>query len=85
MRARVIDLVTVRRSHVPLAQRIGRTLRDVETHTRELRSERELGGIRDIIEVARELYAPERFSAACIGADEDRFRGALGPVSPALT
>jgi predicted Zn-dependent peptidase len=39
----------------------------------------------DILELGQELYAPERFSAACVGADEDRFRNALGPVSPALT
>ena len=38
----------------------------------------------DVIELARELYAPERLSAACIGAEEDRFRGAVdaGQRSP---
>lgn len=39
----------------------------------------------DVIELANELYAPERISAACIGADEDRFSGAVAPVSAALT
>ncbi len=34
--------------------------------------------------LASELYAPERLSAACIGAREDCFRKALEPVSPAL-
>ena len=38
----------------------------------------------DVIELSRELYAPERISAACIGAEEDRFRDAVGPVSAAL-
>lgn len=38
----------------------------------------------DVAELAGELYAPERLSAACIGADEDCFRGAIAPVSAAL-
>ena len=38
----------------------------------------------DVHELANELYAPERMSAACIGADEDRFRAAVAPVSEAL-
>jgi predicted Zn-dependent peptidase len=38
----------------------------------------------DLTELAQELYAAERLSAACVGADEDRFRAALSPVSEAL-
>ncbi len=38
----------------------------------------------DVVALARELYAPERLSAACIGADEERFRSAVAPVSEAL-
>ncbi|HWJ42968.1 MAG TPA: pitrilysin family protein [Solirubrobacterales bacterium] len=38
----------------------------------------------DLTELAQELYAAERLSAACVGADEDRFRKALAPVSEAL-
>lgn len=38
----------------------------------------------ELREVAGDLYSPERFSAACIGRSEDRFREALGPVSEAL-
>jgi predicted Zn-dependent peptidase len=34
--------------------------------------------------LAAELYAPDAISAACIGAEEDRFRSALEPVAPAL-
>jgi predicted Zn-dependent peptidase len=38
----------------------------------------------DLSELAQELYAADRLSAACVGADEDKFRSALGPVSEAL-
>jgi carboxylate-amine ligase len=44
-----MDLATGRRNRVPVAQLIRRTLRDVEPHARELGSERELEGIRDIL------------------------------------
>ena len=38
----------------------------------------------DVTELARELYSPERLSAAAVGAEEDRFREAVGALSPAL-
>jgi predicted Zn-dependent peptidase len=38
----------------------------------------------EVAELAAELYDPSRFSAACVGTDEERFRTALEPVSPAL-
>jgi len=38
----------------------------------------------DVASLARELFAPERLSAAGVGADEDVFRRALEPVSEAL-
>jgi predicted Zn-dependent peptidase len=38
----------------------------------------------DLVELARDLFAPERLSAAGVGADEAAFRAALEPVSPAL-
>jgi predicted Zn-dependent peptidase len=38
----------------------------------------------DLTELAAELYGTERLSAACVGADEDRFRAALAPVSESL-
>ncbi len=38
----------------------------------------------DVLALARELYAPESLSAGCIGADEERFRSAVAPVSEAL-
>jgi predicted Zn-dependent peptidase len=38
----------------------------------------------DVASLAGELYAPQRLSAAGVGADEDAFRRALEPVSAAL-
>ena len=38
----------------------------------------------DVRELAAELYAPERLSAAGVGSDESAFRGALEPISPTL-
>jgi glutamate---cysteine ligase / carboxylate-amine ligase len=49
LEAPVMDLATGRRNRVPVAQLIRRTLRDIEPHARELGSERELEGVRDIL------------------------------------
>jgi glutamate---cysteine ligase / carboxylate-amine ligase len=49
LEAPVMDLATGRRNRVPVAQLIRRTLRDVGPHARELGSERELEGIREIL------------------------------------
>ncbi|CAA9502897.1 MAG: FIG007959: peptidase, M16 family [uncultured Solirubrobacterales bacterium] len=38
----------------------------------------------DLTALARDLFAPERLSAAGVGADEDAFRAALTPLSPQL-
>jgi predicted Zn-dependent peptidase len=40
--------------------------------------------LEDVNGLVRELLAPERLSAAAIGADEDVFRGAIEPIAPAL-
>jgi predicted Zn-dependent peptidase len=40
--------------------------------------------VEDLTVLATELYGPERLSAACVGRDEERFRGALGPVNEEL-
>lgn len=40
--------------------------------------------VEDVSELASELYAEKRLSAACVGRDETRFRAAIGPVSEAL-
>jgi carboxylate-amine ligase len=47
--APIMDLATGRRNRVPVAQLVRRTLRDVEPHARELGSERELEGVREIL------------------------------------
>ncbi len=38
----------------------------------------------ELTELAAELYAAERLSAACVGTDEDLFKAALAPVSESL-
>jgi len=40
--------------------------------------------VQELTELAVELYAAERLSAACVGAKEDLFRSALAPVSESL-
>ncbi|MGE5689634.1 MAG: carboxylate-amine ligase [Pseudomonadota bacterium] len=49
LQASVMDLVTGRRDRVPIRRLIERTLRELEPHARELGSERELEGIREIL------------------------------------
>jgi carboxylate-amine ligase len=49
LEAPVMDLATGRRNRVPVAQLIRRHLREIEPHARELGSERELEGIREIL------------------------------------
>ena len=49
LEAPVMDLATGRRNRVPVAQLVRRTLRDIEPHARELGSDRELEGIRQIL------------------------------------
>jgi len=49
LEAPVMDLATGRRNRVPVAQLVRRTLRDIEPHARDLGSERELEGIREIL------------------------------------
>jgi glutamate---cysteine ligase / carboxylate-amine ligase len=49
LEAPVMDLATGRRNRVPVAQLVRRALREIEPHARELGSERELEGIREIL------------------------------------
>ncbi len=49
LEAPLMDLVTGRRNRVPVAQLVRRTLRELEPHARELGSERELEGVREIL------------------------------------
>jgi carboxylate-amine ligase len=50
LEAPVMDLGTGRRNRAPVAQLVRRALREIEPHARELGSERELEGIRDILD-----------------------------------
>jgi carboxylate-amine ligase len=50
LEAPIMDLATGRRNRVPVAQLVRRTLRDLEPHARELGSDRELDGIRAILD-----------------------------------
>jgi carboxylate-amine ligase len=49
LEAPIMDLATGRRNRVPIASLVRRTLREIEPHARELGSERELEGIREIL------------------------------------
>ncbi len=49
LEAPVMDLETGRRNRVPVAQLIRRTLKEIEPHARELGSERELEGVKEIL------------------------------------
>jgi carboxylate-amine ligase len=49
LEAPAMDLATGRRNRLPVAQLIRRTLKDLEPHARELGSERELEGIKEIL------------------------------------
>lgn len=49
LEAPVMDLDRGRRNRIPVAQLVRRTLREIEPHARELGSERELEGIREIL------------------------------------
>ena len=40
--------------------------------------------LEEVAELARDLYAPDALAAACVGADESRFRDAAGHVSEVL-
>jgi carboxylate-amine ligase len=49
LEAPVMDLSTGKRNRVPVAQLIRRTLKEIEPHARELGSERELEGVKEIL------------------------------------
>ncbi|MGH3105230.1 MAG: carboxylate-amine ligase [Gaiellaceae bacterium] len=49
LEAPIMDLATGRRNRIPVATMIRRTLKEIEPHARELGSDRELEGIREIL------------------------------------
>ena len=50
LEAPVMDLATGRRNRVPIAQLVRRTLKELAPHARELGGERELEGVREILD-----------------------------------
>src|SRR3954454_5995443 len=50
LEAPVMDLATGRRNRIPVAQLVRRTVREIEPHARELGSERELEGVRALLD-----------------------------------
>jgi carboxylate-amine ligase len=50
LEAPIMDLATGRRNRIPIAQLVRRTLREIEPHARELGSERELEGVRALLD-----------------------------------
>jgi carboxylate-amine ligase len=49
LEAPIMDLATGRRNRIPVAQMVRRTLKELEPHARELGSEAELEGVREIL------------------------------------
>jgi carboxylate-amine ligase len=87
LEAPVMDLVTGRRNRVPVAQLIRRTLREIEPHARELGSDRELEGIRDILSrgngADRQLrvFNANRDIVEVVSEIADATEAALAPVA----
>jgi len=50
LEAPIMDLATGRRNRIPISQLVRRTLREIEPHARELGSERELEGVRALLD-----------------------------------
>ena len=48
--APIMDLATGKRNRIPIAKLVRRTLREIEPHARELGSERELEGVRALLD-----------------------------------
>ena len=87
LEAPVMDLLTGRRNRVPVAQLIRRTLREIEPHARELGSDRELEGIRDILSrgngADRQLrvFNANRDIVEVVSEIADATEAALAPVA----
>jgi carboxylate-amine ligase len=87
LEAPVMDLITGRRNRVPVAQLVRRALREIEPHARELGSERELEGIREILDrgngADRQLrvFNANRDIVEVVSEISDATEAALVPVS----
>jgi carboxylate-amine ligase len=86
LEAPVMDLASGRRNRVPVAQLIRRTLRDIEPHARELGSDRELEGIREILargngaDRQRRVFNANRDIVEVVREIADATEGAAVPV-----
>ena len=86
LEAPVMDLASGRRNRVPVAQLIRRTLRDIEPHARELGSEGELEGIREILargngaDRQRRVFNANRDIVEVVREIADATEGAALPV-----
>jgi carboxylate-amine ligase len=86
LEAPVMDLASGRRNRVPVAQLIRRTLRDIEPHARELGSDRELEGIREILargngaDRQRRIFNANRDIVEVVREIADATEGAAVPV-----
>jgi carboxylate-amine ligase len=86
LEAPVMDLASGRRNRVPVAHLIRRTLRDIEPHARELGSERELEGIREILargngaDRQRRIFNANRDIVEVVREIADATEGAAVPV-----
>src|SRR6186997_944098 len=89
LEAPVMDLATGRRNRVPVAQLVRRTLRDLEPHARELGSEGELEGIRDILsrgngaDRQRRVFNANRDIVEVVREIADATEVAAAPTEPA--
>ena len=82
LEAPVMDLATGRRNRIPIAQLVRRTLRELEPHARELGSERELEGVREILDRGNSadrqlrIWDANRDIVEVVAGDRDRDRDA---------
>ena len=87
LEAPLMDLAAGRRNRLPAAQLVKRTLRMLEPHARELGSDRELEGIRDIVSrgngAARQLrvYNANRDLVEVVSEIADVTEQAAAPVA----
>jgi glutamate---cysteine ligase / carboxylate-amine ligase len=86
LEAPVMDLATGRRNRVPISQLIRRTLKEIEPHARELGSERELDGVREILARGNgadrqlRIFNANRDIVEVVQEIADATEGAVAPV-----
>jgi carboxylate-amine ligase len=87
LEAPVMDLATGRRNRVPISQLIRRTLKEIEPHARELGSDRELDGVREILARGNgadrqlRIFNANRDIVEVVQEIADATEGAVAPVA----